>query len=221
MRVVITAATPNEWMAINKRMNPLYAGESSRLQVSFHESGVGILNTTFTLSSLVVEAQPDLIVQVGIAGTFDQKLLGKVVVVKEEFLGDLGVEENGNFKDVFDLKLELPGRFPFLKKRLPNVWLNKFNLLNLPTVTGITVNEVSTRPKRIDQLQKKYKAEIESMEGAALHYVGLQTNIPILQIRSISNAIGERDKSKWIIDDALYELTNTTLKFLDRLYKLK
>ena len=221
MRVVITSATSHEWLVINEMMNPLYAGDSSRLQVSFHTSGVGILNTTFSLLSLIVEAQPELIIQVGIAGSFDEKLVGKVVIVKEEFLGDLGVEEDGIFKDVFDMKLERPSKYPFVKKRLLNTWLEKFNLLKLAVVTGVTVNEVSTRPGRITQLQKKYQADIESMEGAALHYVGLQTNIPFIQIRAISNVVGERDKSKWIIDDALFELTNTTIKFLDRLYKLK
>lgn len=35
------------------------------------------------------------------------------------------------------------------------------------------------------------------MEGAALHYVCLQEHIPFLQIRAVSNDIGQRDKSKW------------------------
>ena len=100
MRIVITSATVTEWFSINQQINPLYTGESSRLQVSFHKSGVGIMATTFSLSKLVVEVQPDLIIQVGIAGSFDPKLIGKVVVVKEEFLGDLGVEENSVYKDV-------------------------------------------------------------------------------------------------------------------------
>jgi futalosine hydrolase len=221
MRVVITSATVDEWLVINQMINPLYASDSSRLQVSFHTSGVGILNTTFSLSSLIYQVQPDLIIQVGIAGAFDSKLLGKVVVVKEEFLGDVGVEENGTFKDIFDLKLEKPSRYPFLKRRLPNMYLEKYNLLRLQTVASVTVNEITTKPERMAHLQKRYRAEIESMEGAALHYLSLQTNTPIMQMRAISNVIGERDKEKWVIDDALNALTNTTLKYLDRLYKLK
>jgi hypothetical protein len=33
--------------------------------------------------------------------------------------------------------------------------------------------------------------------------------------------VGERDKSKWLMDEALSSLTTTTLKLIDRLYKLK
>jgi len=221
MRVVITSATVNEWVGINEKMNALYAGDSSRLQVSFHKSGVGILATTFSLSKLIVEIQPDLIIQVGIAGAFNEKLLGKVVLIEEEFLGDLGVEEDNRFKDAFDMKLENANEFPFRKKGLANPWLEKYNLLELAKVTSVTVNEVSTRRERILQLQKKYVADIESMEGAALHYVGLQTNTPFIQIRAVSNVVGERDKSKWQVNDALAHLTNTILQLLDRLYKLK
>lgn len=221
MKVVITSATVKEWVEINEQMNPLYAGESSRFQVSFHKSGVGILATSFSLSKLIVEIQPDLVIQVGIAGAFEKNKSGKVVVVSEDFLGDLGVEEDNQLKDVFDLKLENANEFPFKKKGLPNPWLEKYNLLKLEQVAAITVNEVSTRRERISQLQKKYAAGIESMEGAALHYVGLLTNTPFMQIRAVSNLIGERDKSKWQIKDALGRLTDTTLKLLDRLYKLK
>jgi futalosine hydrolase len=46
-------------------------------------------------------------------------------------------------------------------------------------------------------------ADIESMEGAALHYVALLENIPFLQIRSLSNFAGERDKSKWEMNKAI------------------
>jgi futalosine hydrolase len=35
------------------------------------------------------------------------------------------------------------------------------------------------------------------MEGAALHYTCLMEKIPFMQLRSISNYIAERDKSKW------------------------
>jgi futalosine hydrolase len=44
------------------------------------------------------------------------------------------------------------------------------------------------------------------MEGAALHYVCLQENIPFLQIRSISNRVGERDKAKWEFKEAIKNL---------------
>ncbi|BAV04181.1 phosphorylase family protein [Filimonas lacunae] len=58
------------------------------------------------------------------------------------------------------------------------------------------------------------------MEGAALHYACRQTNTPFIQIRAISNYIGERDKSKWRIKDAIGELNQVLLKYIDKLYKI-
>lgn len=44
------------------------------------------------------------------------------------------------------------------------------------------------------------------MEGAALHYVCLIEKIPFMQIRSLSNFVGERDKSKWRMKEAITNL---------------
>ena len=146
--------------------------------------------------------------------------LGNVVAVKEDMLGDTGVEEDGKWKDIFDLKLEKPGYPPFEKKRLPNHHLEKYNLLKLPEVSSITINEISTKRDRIQQLIKKYNPALESMEGAALHYVCREMGVPFLQIRAISNYIGERDKTKWKMKEAIDNLNQHVLKYVDQLYKI-
>jgi len=221
MRVFITAATIDEWMPSFLEMNTLYTSESKRLKVMFHQGGVGLLASTVSIMKLVYEEKPDLIIQVGIAGCFDKSMkLGNVVAVKEDMLGDTGVEEEGKWKDIFDLKLEKPGYPPFEKKRLPNHHLEKYNLLKLPEVAAVTINEVSTRPDRINQLIKKYNPSLESMEGAALHYVCREMNVPFLQMRAISNYIGERDKTKWKMKEAIENLNQHVLKYIDKLYKI-
>jgi futalosine hydrolase len=136
-------------------------------------------------------------------------------------LGDTGVEEEGKWKDLFDLKLEKSSYHPFEKRKLPNQFLQEYNLLKLPEVASITVNEITTNKERMDQLIKKYDPIIESMEGAALHYVCREMNVPFIQIRSISNYVGERDKTKWKMKEAIENLNQTLLKYVDRLYKLK
>ena len=221
MRVVITAATIGEWMPAFLDIDTLYTSESNRFKVSFHQGGVGLLSNAVSLTKLAFEEKPDIIIQVGIAGTFNNALpLGKTVAIKEEILGDTGVEEDGKWKDIFDLKLEKSNYPPFEKRRLPNQWLDKFNLLKLEEVTAITVNEITTNKERIIQLTKKYNPVTESMEGAALHYVCREMNIPFLQIRAISNYIGERDKTQWQIKEAITNLNQTILKYVDKLYKL-
>ena len=56
------------------------------------------------------------------------------------------------------------------------------------------------------------------MEGAALHFIGLHQKISFIQLRSISNTVGERDKSKWKIKEAICNL-NKELKILVDLIK--
>ncbi len=221
MKVVITAATTGEWMPAFLNINPLYTSESKRFKVVFHQSGVGMLATAVSLMQLVMEEKPDLIIQVGIAGTFDTKMnLGKVIAVNEETLGDMGVQEDGKWKDIFELKLEKSSYPPYERRKLPNPLLTQYNLLKLPVVSGITVNQISTDEKRIEQLIKKYNPTIESMEGAALHYVCREMNIHFLQIRGVSNFIGERDKTKWQIKLAIDNLNETLLKQITQLYKM-
>ena len=222
MRVIVTAATVGEWMPGFLHINNLYTGESQRLKVRFHQSGIGMLASAVSLTRLVSEEKPDLIIQLGIAGTFNARLpLGNVVLVKEEILGDMGVEEEGKWKDIFDLKLEKSSYHPFEKRKLPNPWLTTYNLLKLPELCSITVNEITTHPKRIELLTKKYNPELESMEGASLHYVCREANIPFIQMRAISNYIGERNKANWKMKEALEAINDTLLQYLDKLYKVK
>lgn len=222
MRVIITAATVAEWMPSFLEMNPLYTGNSQRMKIQFHQSGVGMLASAVSLTRMVLEDKPDLIIQAGIAGCFTNKMpLGKVVVISEENLADMGVEEEGKWKDIFDLKLEKSSYHPFDKRKLPNPWLPKYNLLKLPEVSAITVNEISTNPERIQQWEKKYAPVTESMEGAALHYICREANIPFLQIRALSNYIGERNKANWKLQDAIANLNSTLVKFVTKLYNIK
>lgn len=221
MRVIITAATVDEWMPAFLQVNTLYTSESKRMRVTFHQGGVGMLATTYSLTKLVMEEKPDLIIQAGISGCFDETMsLGKVVCVKEESLGDLGVQEDGKWKDIFDLKLEKSSYPPFERRRLPNRWLADYNLLKLPEVSAVTINQVTTNEEHRQQLVKKYDAVIESMEGAALHYVCRNLNLPFIQIRAISNYIGERDKTKWEIRAAIENLNQVLIKYLEKLYKI-
>lgn len=222
MRVTITAATVGEWMPSFLELNTLYTTESLRFRVHFHQSGVGMLASAVSLTKMLIEDKPDLVIQAGIAGCFDQKMpLGKVVVVGDEMLADMGVEEDGRWKDIFDLKLEKSSYPPFERRKLPNPWVEKFNLLKLSAVNGVTVNTITTGKEKIHQLVKKYDPVIESMEGAALHYACLQAGIPFLQVRALSNYIGERDKSNWLLKDSIVNLNQALVKLVDKLYKLQ
>lgn len=188
------------------------------LELDFLITGVGSMNTTYALMKHLQVKKPDVIIMAGIAGAMSNKLnLGDVVVIKEEALADLGVQEKEGYKDVFDLKLLASNKFPFTKKKLANPFSTLMERTLLPTVNSITVNQISSSKKTAELYSKKYKAAIENMEGAALHLVCIKENIPFVQIRSISNYVGERNKKKWQLKEAVENLNKNLIRLIESL----
>jgi futalosine hydrolase len=147
-------------------------------QLHFEFHGVGIMNTVYCLTKLT-QLQPSMIIQCVITG----------------------VEDHQKFLDLFDLQFEQSDSFPFVNGRLFN------NLRSaLPSITwvdSLTVNTASGSEDTISKRVQKYHPDIETMEGAALHYVCLQEGIPFLQLRGISNKVEPRNKANWKIEEAM------------------
>lgn len=180
-------------------------------------TGVGGIATTWTLIRQIDRANPDLVVQAGIAGCFTGKRPGEVLVISEEILADLGVWEEQRFKSLFEMKLADKDGFPFVNGRLVNPHKRLLSLSSLEPVSAMTVNEITTDNEKIRWYQQNTAAVVESMEGGALHYVCLQAKVPFLQLRSISNAVGVRDKTKWDIPLAIARLNGELSSLLEKL----
>ncbi|MEO6454271.1 MAG: futalosine hydrolase [Ginsengibacter sp.] len=208
MRILLIAATTFEidhFIKNNKNVEILICG-------------VGTPETMYHLTKKILQDTYDLVIQAGIGGAFSKKLKkGEVVLVKQDAFADVGAEANGVFKTIFQLGFGDGNKFPFSKG-----WLvNQNEILqttHLQVVSAVTVNKLSDRKKQTLQFQKVFDADIESMEGAALHYACLQNNIPFLQMRSISNRVGERDRKKWKMKEALKNLNIELIKLVKTLY---
>jgi futalosine hydrolase len=178
---------------------------------------VGIPSTIFHLTKRFFEKKYDLVIQAGVAGTFnDQFKLSEVVLVKEDTFADLGIEENGKLYSLFEKGFIGETDFPYTDGWLinDNPILQK---ISLPIAKGITVNKIGDNDFQNKMLHQKFSADIESMEGAAFHYVCLQYKINFLQLRSISNHVGERDKSKWKLKKAIENLNKELLNIIEKL----
>jgi len=137
-------------------------------------TGVGIPATVFHLTKQLAQKEYDLAIQAGIAGTFNNTLVKEsVVMIETDTFGDIGIDEKGNFTTLFETGLAHENDFPY-----NNGWLlNKheyFTHPSLPVAKGITVNKIIDDEIQIKRLREKFGADIESMEGAAFHYVCLQ-----------------------------------------------
>lgn len=177
------------------------------LEIYLCISGIGMMQTTFNLMDCIQDFNPHFCLQAGVAGAFNRSLaLGTLVIVQEELMGDLGAEDNGKYRDMFELGLIQSGEKPFINKKLINTFQDFPLKLNLPFVTSLTVNTVSGTAETIKFREEHYDCDIENMEGAAFHYVCLKKQLPFLQIRSISNYVEPRDKSKWQMKEAIENL---------------
>lgn len=175
-------------------------------------TGVGIAATAYTVTKAVLSRKPCCIIQAGIAGCFDKRTpLGSVFAVSQDSFGDLGVTEHKQWKSLFDLGLVNANGKPFKNSWLKNPHKMILKNCGLEVVPAVTVNEISTNKTKINLLRSN-GAVVESMEGAALHYVALMERIPFLQIRAVSNYVGERDKSRWDFKAALGNLNRELVR---------
>ena len=216
MHILICAATEHEIQPTLEFLKKQPKGKNHLIRVVL--TGIGGISTTYHLVKAINEKKPEYIIQAGICGTFNSNLEpGKVVLIFEEILGDLGAEEQGKWQDVFDLKLADDGAFPFNEKKLINPHCEDWKKYGLPFVRSLSVNEITTNPERIRLLQEKYTPVVESMEGAALHYVCLHEKIPFMQMRAVSNFIGDRDKSNWKMEHAIANLNSELARIIQLL----
>jgi futalosine hydrolase len=180
-------------------------------------TGIGGVATTYALTDYCRKNAADIIIQAGIAGGFSRGDAGKVYAIKEEIFGDLGVWEKKKFNTIFDLKLSGKNDFPFKKGLLMNPCKTLLSVAALKMARGITVNEITTDKKRIVWYKQNLSPLVETMEGAAFHYVCLQQKIPFIQLRAISNYAGERNKAKWKIKKAVQNLNAKLILLLSEL----
>lgn len=204
--ILIVAATKMEIEVIQSSLSK----QNIQLDVDFMISDIGMMATAFHLTQKLNQQKYDLVLQIGIAGSFDHKInIGDVVEVVAEGYGDLGAEEATNQLFIYDLQLMQQDKLLFDEKYI----YNNNTYTDLPKVKSISVNNCSGNLNTINYRQTYFKSDIESMEGIALHYVCNQLQQPYLQLRSISNYVTVRNKSSWNIPLALSNLSNFVLTF--------
>ena len=187
---------------------------SGELEVDILISGIGLTSSAYSITKQLQIRKPDIVVQAGIAGCFDKNFpLGSVVAIRQDAIGDQAVIERGNLKTLFDLKLVKQNQFPFSKGWL----INKSEVLKkvkLKKVKGISVNEITSSKQKIKLYKDVFEPIVETMEGAALHYVCLMEKIPFLQMRGISNYAGERNKKKWDMNNSINNLNKELIRIM-------
>ncbi|GAB4405947.1 MAG: hypothetical protein OHK0039_07290 [Bacteroidia bacterium] len=198
MSILLVAATPLETALLRERLGLRLtdAGHWTAPGLVLLHTGIGMVNTAWTLATYLATARPTLAIDLGIAGSYDPALaLGEVVEVRSDCFAELGAETPGGFIDLQGMGFPLLEAGPHYN-RLDSPWPAHTTCRG---VAGITVNTVQGSAGGIARMAARWQPQIETMEGAAFFYAMLRTGTPFVALRGISNYVEPRDTSRWQI----------------------
>ena len=214
MRLLLVSATVFEIAPFLKEINAsaedtiLSTHTYNQHQIDVLLTGVGTTHTAFYLGKHLTNKY-DVVINAGICGSFNYTLaIGDVVRIDTDCFADLGAEDDEAFLSLEELKL--PGTY-YVKNE--NSFSHAaFNILQ--TVKGVTLNTTHGNTNSIEKFIKRTQAGVESMEGAAFLFACNQNKNECIQIRSISNYVEKRDRSKWDIALAIKNLNGILIDFI-------
>jgi futalosine hydrolase len=226
--ILLVAATNQEIKGLyrDSAIHTAYTGNIVPLHYGNHMfdllvTGPGMVATTFYMGQWLALNQYDLIINAGIAGSFNPQLqIGQVVNVISDCFPDLGAEADENFIPLDRMEMTKPYLPDFVKE---NHLIENVSFPDIPCVKellkakGITVNTISGKKSTIESLKKRTNADIETMEGAAFFYACHLSQTPCLQLRSISNFVEPRTLKDWKIDEAGKSLCEKIIQVLDEI----
>lgn len=193
--------------ATQLEQEPLYAhlGDShAGYRLTWHTGGMGAGAAAAAALKIIRDQRPGLIIQAGIAGALPRKHLAvcDTVLVGSDYQADLGAwrPETGCFEPFSTVPeaavVECPYAGPLRE--------------HFRIVPARSANSACS-PLPLRDLEA-----LESMEGAAFFGVCHAEEIPYLQLRSISNRVGD-PRDQWRIPEALETLTAGLERLLQNL----
>lgn len=142
--------------------------------IRVYRCGVGTAECAAMTAKLICDRRPELMILAGIAGTYSEDVeIGETVVVESEVTADLGRYSDGEFTKLFQKTYRASFTVPSLRKVRSN--------------TVNTAGAIIAHP---------IEADIENMEGAGFFAMCQKFDIPAMEIRTISNKVGESVSSK-------------------------
>ncbi|MGB6987127.1 MAG: futalosine hydrolase [Candidatus Aquilonibacter sp.] len=200
MILLVSAVTQElEWLGARAGVETLVAG-------------IGPVDAAARVARALYAQKYDMVVNAGIAGAFEGVAhVGDGVVVGEEMYAIQ--QENG-------APLALPpGNLTADRVPSDSQLIEAITALGFPLVRGITVSQVTATEATAAHLRAR-GAEIESMEGFAVLRAAQLAGVPAIEVRGISNIVGDRAKSEWNFDAGIMGLRRILNATLDLLYTM-
>lgn len=199
--------------------------------IALLEAGVGAVNTAHALTSVLDSKPPVCVVQVGIGGAYPDSGLsvGDIAIATEEVYGDLGIVLPNRYAFADEIGIPIvPGDTPRFNVMPVDDQLSEAAAAAADRVaaeTGcrakagrfLTLQQCTGCSTLAAELEQRFGAICENMEGAAAAHVCALYRIPFFEIRGISNIVEDRDTSKWDIPTASSRAQAAILNFFKSL----
>jgi len=211
-----------------------YKGKIYNKPVIYLASGIGKTNASHSTTILIKNFSPKIIVNFGVGGAYPSSGLktGDIAVAEKEIYGDEGVclKDGFHTSEVIGIPFLVKDRkryfneFTLDKKLFKNIFKYlKITPCPLPLAPKIksgsfvTVSTSTGTLKRARELEKRFNAICENMEGAAVVHICTLYGIPMVEIRGISNIVEDRDTNKWDVKLAAENCQKVVREFIRRL----
>jgi futalosine hydrolase len=182
--------------------SPRYVLDLPAGQVEVAACGVGPATSAARTAALLAGGAYSLVVCAGIAGGFAGRArVGQVVLADRIVHADLGADSPDGFLSLEKLGF---GRTSFaLRPELVAVAASRTGAVVGPV---LTVSTATGTDSRAAWFAARHAAVAEAMEGAGVYAAAGVAEVPMLEVRAVSNLVGRRDPGAWDIPGALTAL---------------
>ena len=169
------------------------------------KAGVGLAECAARTAGIIASRKPDLLILAGFAGAYEGRGIqkGETVLVKRENSSDLGSCCGTDFRP-----LSKAGQDP------------KFNYYDCPGTIPDIFPQVISNSVNVAAIGRRNNllmdGAIENMEGAAFFSVCNAMEVPFLELRTVSNIVGEGPRD-WLKEEASELLSEAIIRLIDTL----
>ncbi len=153
--------------------------------------GVGPVEAAIATARALATKRYDFAINAGIGGAFRGSAeVGDARIITRERLAGLGLEGGG--------MLTLPDGASLVDEAAADAGLaTRCAALPHQAARGVTVAQVTTTDATAASLRTTYGPDVESMEGFAFLRAAQLAGVPAIEVRGISNYVGDRTRAQW------------------------
>ncbi len=192
---------------------PAWSGRLDGAPVVVFPAGMGKTNAAHGATALLETRPVRGVLCFGVGGAYAGSGLGTgtVALASSAVYGDEGVDAPEGWLSTEGIGIPLVERggqrwFNDFPADAARVEAARRALADAGIESGVgpfvTVSSCSGTAARGAELAARFGAVVEGMEGAAVAHVATLYGVPYLELRAISNAVEDRDLSRWRLRDA-------------------